>query len=115
MVFVDPFCGYGTVLAVANAVDAARRSDPEAQHIFDGPSTGRYQDCLRIVRWLDKDEMLAPGWRPEDAARFLWAVTSIRVFEDLTSHGWSRKRLVSHLRRSLRAALVISTPQGERP
>lgn len=96
------------ILAVANAVDAARRSDPEAESIWQGPAVGRYQDCLRIVRWLHKDGTLAPGWRPDDAARFLWAVTSIRVFEDLTSHGWSRKRFVSHLRRSLRAALIDS-------
>lgn len=103
------------ILAVANAVDAARRSDPEAEVIWQGPTDGRYQDCLRIARWLDKDGTLASGWRPEDAARFLWAVTSIRVFEDLAVHGWSRKRFVSHLRRSLRAALTGHAPTPNEP
>lgn len=94
------------ILAVANAVDVARRSDPEAELIWQGPTGGRYQDCLRITRWLDRDGALAPEWRLEDAARFLWASTSMRVFEDLTTHGWSRKRFLDHLRRSLRAALT---------
>lgn len=94
------------ILAVANAVDAARRSDPEAAIIWRGPADGRYRDCLRITRWLDADGTLADEWRPDDAARFLWAVTSIRVFEDLASSGWTRKRFVTHLRRSLRAALT---------
>ena len=94
------------ILAVANAVDAARRSDPEAEVIWQGPARGRYQDCLRIVRWLEKDRTLASTWRPEDAARFLWAMTSIRVFEDLAAHGWTGRRFVTHLRRSLRAALT---------
>lgn len=100
------------ILAVANAVDAARRSDPEAEAIWQGPANGRYQDCLRITRWLEKDGALASGWRPEDAARFLWAATSIRVFEDLAAHGWSRRRFVSHLRRSLRAALTTECRPG---
>lgn len=94
------------ILAVVNALDAARRSDPEAEAIWQGPAEGRYQDCLRITRWLEKDGTLAPGWRPAEAARFLWAMTSMRVFEDLTSRGWTRTRFVSHLRRSLRTALT---------
>ena len=102
------------ILAVANAVDAARRSDPEAEVIWQGPADGRSEDCLRIARWIDKDGALAPGWRSEDAARFLWAVTSVRVFEDLASHGWSRRRFVNHLRRSLRAALIYQDPHSER-
>lgn len=96
------------ILAVANAVDVARRSDPGAEAIWKIPSRGRYEDCLRIARWLEEDGLLAPGWEPKEAARFLWAVTSIRVFEDLTSHGWSRRRYIKHLRRSLRAALTTS-------
>lgn len=94
------------ILAVVNAVDVARRSDPEAEVIWHGPTEGRYQDCLRITRWLEKDGTLGSSWRPEDAARFLWAVTSIRVFEDLAAHGWTRKRFVTHLRHSLRATLT---------
>lgn len=97
------------VLAVANAVDAARRSDPEAEAIWQGPARGRYADCLRIARWLAQDGTLAAGWKPADAARFLWAVSSIRLFEDLTSNGWSRGRYVRHLQRSLRAALTKGT------
>lgn len=96
------------LLAVANAVDVARRSDPEAEAIWRVPTRGRYTDCLRIVRWLAQDGTLAADWEPPDAARFLWAATSIRVFEELTAHGWSRSRYTRHLQRSLRAALVGS-------
>ena len=97
------------ILGVANAVDAARRSDPEAETIWQGPARGRYADCLRIARWLARDGALARGWEITDAARFLWVATSIRVFEELTSHGWSRNRYTRLLQRSLRAAL---TTQG---
>lgn len=103
------------ILAVANAVDVARRSDPEAEAIWQLPTRGRYSDCLRIARWLALDGTLAPDWKNADAARFLWAATSIRVFEELTSHGWSRSRYTRHLQRSLRAALTTSPddPHGE--
>ena len=90
------------ILAVANAVDAARRSDLEAEVIWGRPTRGRYADCQRIARWLAQDGALAPAWSTADAARFMWAATSIRVFEELTSHGWSRSRYVRHVRRSLR-------------
>ena len=103
------------ILAVANAVDVARRSDPEAEAIWRRPTRGRYADCLRIARWLAQDGTLAPDWETADAARFLWAATSIRVFEELTSHGWSRSRYTRRLQRSLRAALTTSPgdPHGE--
>ena len=94
------------ILAVVNAVDVARRSDPEAEAMWRRPMRGRFADCLRITRWLAEDGALSPEWDPNDAARFLWATTSVRVFEDLTSHGWSRRRYVRHLQRSLRAALT---------
>ena len=97
------------ILAVVNALDVARRSDPEAEVTWRRPMRGRYADCLRIVRWLADDGALSPVWDPPDAARFLWATTSMRVFEDLTSHGWSRNRYVRHLRRSLRATLTMNT------
>lgn len=103
------------ILAVANALDVARRSDPEAEAIWQQPTRGRYADCLRIVRWLAQDGTLAPGWKPQDAARFLWAATSIRVFEDLTSSGWSLGRYTRHLQRSLRAALTTSPNNVQRP
>ena len=96
------------ILAVANAVDVARRSDPEAEAVWRRPTRGRYTDCLRIARWLAHDGTLAPGWKQQDAARLLWAATSIRVFEDLTSTGWSRRRYTRLLQRSLRAALTTS-------
>lgn len=94
------------ILAVANAVDVARRSDPEAEAMWRRPMRSRYEGCLRIARWLEKDGTLARGWEPADAARFLWAATSFRFFEDLTSHGWSRSRYRRHLQHSLRAALT---------
>lgn len=97
-----------SILAVANAVDTARRSDPEAEAIWQGPTRGRYADCLRIIRRLEDEGTLAAEWATADAARYLWATTSIRVFEDLTSRGWSRRRYVEHMRRSIRAALTTT-------
>ncbi len=99
------------ILAVVNALDVARRSDPDAEAIWQGPSSGRYADCLRITRWLADDGALAHGWQSADAARFLWAATSIRVFEDLTLHGWSARRYTQHVQRSLRSVLTTS-PDG---
>ena len=96
------------ILAVANAVDTARRSDPEAEAIWRRPMRSRYEGCLRIAHWLEQDGTLAPGWDPTEAARFLWAATSFRFFEDLTSHGWSRSRYARHLKWSLRASLTTS-------
>jgi AcrR family transcriptional regulator len=102
------------ILAVANAVDAARRSDPEAETIWRRPMRSRYEGCLRIARWLEQDGTLAPGWDPSHAARFLWALTSFRLYEDLTSHGWSRRRYAEYLQRSLRAALTITPGDDHR-
>src|SRR5437773_6935910 len=46
------------ILAVVNAVDSARRSDPEAEAMWRVNLEGRYPDCLRIIRWLKKDGTL---------------------------------------------------------
>ena len=96
----------GPILGIANAVDAARRSDPDADEIWQVPTRGRYHDCLRIVRWLAADGTLAASWTIPDAARWLWATTSIRAYEDLTTTGWSTRRYISHTQRCLRAALT---------
>jgi hypothetical protein len=61
----------------------------------------------RLVARLAQEGRLARGWSVESAADLIWALTSIRVWEDLVvDRGWPRARYKRHLRQVLRGSLL---------
>jgi len=105
---------------VATALDALRRSDPDAEAAWHERDRARLARCEQVVSRLAAEDELAPAWRIPDAARLMWAVTSQRVWEDLVLHeGWSSQRYTSHLLRLLERSLLrdagASVPGGPPP
>lgn len=92
---------------IATALDALRRTDPAADAAWKEREHARLRRCEIVVRRLQSDGDLAPGWDVKAAARCFWAVTSQRVWDDLVvDQGWSAVRYRKHLTQLLEAALL---------
>jgi capsular polysaccharide biosynthesis protein len=92
---------------VVTALDALRRSDPDAETRLAGRDRARLDGCEQVVRRLQADKELVPHWSVADAARLMWAVTSQRVWEDLVlDQGWSTQRYAHHLTQLLERSLL---------
>ncbi len=92
---------------IATVLDTARRTDPDAEGAWQNRMADRRASQRRLVARLAQDGQLARGWSVESATDLIWALTSIRVWEDLViDRGWPRTRYIRHLRRVLRASLL---------
>lgn len=101
---------------VATALDVLRRSDPAADAAWKEREHARLERCEQVVRRLQADGDLAPGWEVPSAARCLWAVTSQRVWDDLAiDQGWSTTQYRKHLTALLEAALLREAPTNAGP
>ena len=91
---------------LARILDGVRRDDPAAEVILQQRRVARLGACRMIVEQLARDGTLRPGLEPSMAADLLWALTSIRTWEDLVLvRGWTaaqyEERLVATLLRVL--------------
>lgn len=97
------------VYRTAAVLDAARRDAPEADVAWTDRMARRRVRCAHIVSRLADEGRLAHGWSREDASDLLWAMTSVRVWEDLVvRRAWSTARFRRHLRLTLERALVAT-------
>ena len=63
--------------------------------------------CAQIINVLEKEQKLSSHWNAKDATDFFQTIISIQNWEELTSGcGWNQKQYVSHITKSLIAALV---------
>lgn len=86
------------IYPVAKTLLSGRYLDEAVAAAWEDRMRGRRQACQRILRWLQADGVLAPGWEVDDATDVLWALTSIQVWEQLVSdRGWSQHRYERHL------------------
>ena len=93
------------VWAVARAVDAVRRTDEAAQRGWQDRLENRLAGCQEVVARLAKEGQLRADLDASTAADLLWAITSLRMWEDLVlQRGWSSRRYVRHL-----IALLLAT------
>lgn len=93
------------IWAVARAVDAVRRTDEAAQRGWQDRLENRLAGCQEVVARLAKEGQLRADLDASTAADLLWAITSLRMWEDLVlQRGWSSRRYVRHL-----IALLLAT------
>ena len=97
------------VWAVARALDAVRRSDPEVERSWQDRLANRLRGCRDIVGRLAREGKLRPGLGEREAADLLWSLTSLRTWEDLVlERRWTpaqyRERLTALLRETLTVA-----------
>ena len=91
---------------LARVLDGVRREDPAAEIILQNRLVARLGACRTIVEQLARDGSLRAELEPTIAADLLWALTSLRTWEDLVLvRGWTaaqyEERLVATLLRVL--------------
>jgi len=92
---------------LARLLDAVRRQDEAAERSWQDRLQSRLTGCRSIVGRLAREGTLRRGLRPAVAADLLWALTSLRTWEDLVlQRRWSPARYQQHLYDVLLAMLT---------
>ena len=98
------------IYGVAKALLAVRETDKAAATAWDDRMDAVYTSCRNIIKALNADGMLVPGWSIEEAADFLWTMLSVRNWESLTiERGWTIEQYVYRLQEATKRALVRET------
>lgn len=93
--------------AVASALDILRRTDQAAAAAWREREQARLERCRLVVDRLHDEEQLQPTWTVDEAARWLWALTSQHVWEDLViDQGWTDDQYRIHVTTILETALL---------
>lgn len=92
---------------VATDLIRLRRTDSDA----DAAWTDRMADLRawerQLVQSLSDDEALSSDWSVDDAADYLWASTSIQIWDVLhNDRSWSAEKISEMSRRSLKKVLL---------
>jgi hypothetical protein len=84
-----------------------RRQDPAAESAWRDRQDHRLEGSRAVVTRLAAEGRLRPGLSPAIAADYLWAATSVGVWDDLvTRRGWTAQAYREHLHAQLVASLV---------
>jgi AcrR family transcriptional regulator len=95
------------VLAVARAIQRARRIDPDAEAHWQLIMADQQACCRRLAAWLAREQRLAPPWAVQPAADMLWALMSYELLEELlVDRGWSPRRYRTYLAALLQATFL---------
>jgi AcrR family transcriptional regulator len=95
------------ILAIANALDAARRYDSDADATWQAPKEGQYAQCLRLATWLRREGALVDGMSANEAADTIWSLTALWAYEGLVhDRNWSPAKWRRWVRRTLRQLLL---------
>ena len=115
--WVDASChAIPKILGIAYALNTARRFDTDVAETWEGPKQGHYDECLRLAKWLRRDQLLVPGLTATDAADVLWNLTGIWSYESLVlDRGWTPVRWTRWLRITLRQLLLGETTPPRTP
>lgn len=95
------------VYRIGIALAAAAEFDPAARVAWMDRMDARRATCRSIVARLEAERALADALTAEEAADLLWALSSMRVFEDLVEvRGYSVRRYRSILEHTLLRAVM---------
>lgn len=96
-----------TVWRFHEALVVARRHHPEVEETLRPREAERYDEVVKLARWLKKDGHLPAGLRVGTFADTYWALTSIGTFTSLViERGWSLERFARWVGDTLRAQLL---------
>ncbi|MEU4576264.1 TetR/AcrR family transcriptional regulator [Nonomuraea sp. ATR24] len=100
-----------TIHPVASVLLASRRDDPDAAAAWNDRMGELHEGFLTAARRLRAAGRLRPGLTPDLAADLAWAMTSIPVWEQLTTdRGRSAADVEEHLVGAVTAALTGGPP-----
>jgi AcrR family transcriptional regulator len=92
---------------LAKALLAVYETDEDAAAAWDDRMAVLHQGCLLTVECLQREGNLAAGWKPEEAAGFMWAMQAIAVWENLTiTCGWTKEQYIRRMQEMMRRTFV---------
>ena len=95
---------------LARNLDSIRREDPAAEITLQNRLAARLGSCRTIVEQPARDGSLRAELEPTIAADLLWALTSLRTWEDLVLvRGWTAAQYEERLLATL-LRLLTNTP-----
>ena len=95
------------IYGVARALLAMRETDEAAAAAWDERMDAVRDGCRAAIEALHRDEALMEGWTVETATDLLWAMLSVRTWEQLTmERGWSQEDYVRRLQRQAQLTFV---------
>lgn len=95
------------VHAVCRALLAMRDTDAEAAAAWDDRMAALRDGCAAAVRDLSEGHALRQDLEPEVATDLLWALLSVRTWEQLvTECGWPQRRYIAAMQDLARRALA---------
>ena len=95
------------IYGVGKALMAMQETDSEARMAWEGRMLAVREGCEAAVNALAGDHALSPEIDEEKATDLLWALLSVRNWEQLTLEcGWSQDDYVDELKRTARKALL---------
>lgn len=96
------------VWRIHEALVVARRHFPEVDDTLRPREAERYEELVRLGRWLKKDGNLPDGMSVRVFADLLWGLNSLGTFQNLViERGWSVRRYARWVRDTIRLQLGV--------
>ncbi len=95
------------IYGVARALLAMRETDAAAASAWDERMSAVRDGCRSVFEALLRDRQLSDDWSVETATDMLWAMLSVRTWEQLTAEcGWSADDYVERMQLQARLTFV---------
>ncbi len=98
--FVDAWGGYiPAVYGPGRAMMAMMETDDEAAKAWNQRMQDVREGCEAAIKALKKDKTLSPAYSINDATDLLWAMLSVRNWEQLIHQsGWTQKKYIKTMK-----------------
>jgi AcrR family transcriptional regulator len=83
------------ILPVARALMSAATTDAHAATAWWDRMDAALVPIGLVIDRLSSEQLLDPGWERQVAVELLWALTHVRLYDDLVHHhGWSHQQVI---------------------
>ena len=95
------------VWRIHEALVVARRHHEEVEATLRPREDERYQEYVRLARWLKREGQLPPQLKVATFADILWGLLSLGTYVNLViERGWSAERFVAWVQATVRSQLA---------
>lgn len=98
------------ILPVARALMSAAATDAHAAAAWWDRMDASLRPISALIDRLQSAQLLDPLWQRDVAAQMLWALTHVRLYDDLVNHhGWSHEHVVDRQTTAAKRTLLRRT------
>lgn len=95
------------IYGLAKVLMVTRETDQAAAAAWDDRMKALREGCRCVVQCLEREHLLRPGWKTEDAIDFMWGMLSIPLWENLTiDKGWSQQKYLDRMKTELELVFI---------